>query len=58
MSASAGLLCRLFPAVTYLTIDEMQMIAKKLLIHTIAGLSETKGASGAFDYPDLKGSLI
>ena len=29
-TASAGLLCRLFSAVTYLTIDEMQMIAKKV----------------------------
>lgn len=29
-AASAVLLCRLFSAVTYLTIDEMQMIAKKV----------------------------
>ena len=37
-AASAVLLCRLFSAVTYLTIDEMQMIAKKVTYSYVSRL--------------------
>ena len=57
-AASAGLLCRLFSAVTYLTIDEMQMIAKKVTYSYDYRAVGAKGASGTFDHRDLKGSHI
>ena len=57
-AASAVLLCRLFSAVTYLTIDEMQMIAKKVTYSYDCRAVGAKGASGAFDHPSLKGSPI